>query len=312
MEIVRLTAPTLEEFFAAAEVCEIRWPYLRELHTRGRFEAFQRLGVELVVARNDGRFEGVCFILPCEFPFGGETLRWVCPFQLATRPEARSVGGLLFLKISGAFPSILSMGVTEDAKPFYAALRWKRHDDIWRGIHPVVLGRMIDDYRGRLRGVWAYRGLRALGFLYDAVGPLVEHALALGVRLDHEGSRPVSGPAALALKEEVVRRYLDVMVVSSGPRCANVGGIGRVLGSSREGWGNIRQHALLWSELRRRGAGFCEVLVGSRAARRQAIALGYLLVRMPAYYVDRDGTIAKLLEAFRRGDVSFLHLDKSI
>jgi hypothetical protein len=38
MEIARIASPTLEDYFAAAEVCETRWQYLRPLHTAARFE----------------------------------------------------------------------------------------------------------------------------------------------------------------------------------------------------------------------------------------------------------------------------------
>lgn len=59
MELLRIVKPSLEEFVAAAEVCEIRWSYLRPLHTRERFEPFQKMGVELIAAR-DSRASASC------------------------------------------------------------------------------------------------------------------------------------------------------------------------------------------------------------------------------------------------------------
>ena len=64
MEILHLAHPSLEEFQQAAEVCHLRWSYLAELDTPARLAGLQELGVELVAAEENGRMEGVCFVLP--------------------------------------------------------------------------------------------------------------------------------------------------------------------------------------------------------------------------------------------------------
>ena len=57
---------TLEQFAEASAICELRWPYMKELNSRTRFLGFQKAGVQLVVASENGKMEGVCFVLPAE------------------------------------------------------------------------------------------------------------------------------------------------------------------------------------------------------------------------------------------------------
>jgi len=312
VDIVRIEAPTVEELSAAFEVCKLRFPYLGPLHTRARFEAFQSLGVELFAAKEGEQLAGTCFVLPCDFQLGGETLRWVCPFQLAARPEAKNIGGLLFLRISNAYPAIVTMGITQEAKHFYRVLGWKRYDDLWRGVHPVRLDRMVEDLEYRIGEGWQRRVLRAMAGVYNAAGVLVERGLSLGVSRDERGQSTSRGCPASRKKEQVIASYQDVFAVGPSLRCANVGGFGRVLNSFREGAGGVRQHACMWSDLRRQGARVCELLIGSTRARRHAVRLGYLPIHMPMFYVDRNGTVEKLIRALRRDEVSFLHTDKTV
>ena len=162
MEILHLAHPSLEEFQQAAEVCHLRWSYLAELDTPARFEGLQQLGVELVMARENQRVEGVCFVLPVERQFQGATISWVHLFQLATRPEAGNLGALLMFRLMTLYPTILSLGVTDMAERMYQVLKWKRYDQVWRGVHPINLARMLDDYGDRIRSPWQRRALRML------------------------------------------------------------------------------------------------------------------------------------------------------
>jgi hypothetical protein len=49
--------------------------------------------VELVVAEENGRMEGVRFVLPASGELNGERMDGVYRFQLATHPEADKIGG---------------------------------------------------------------------------------------------------------------------------------------------------------------------------------------------------------------------------
>src|SRR5450756_106761 len=171
MDIQRLSRPSLEQFAQAAEICHLRWSYLAGL---------QKLGVELVVAEENGRMEGVCFVLPASGELDGERIDWVYLFQLATRPEAGNIGGMLMWRIMSLYPAILSMGVTDVAERMYQVLRWKRYDNVWRGVHPLRLSRMLEDYGGRIASPWRLRALRALACAYDLLAPPLEALLGWG------------------------------------------------------------------------------------------------------------------------------------
>ena len=64
-ETERLTAPTLEQFAAAAEVNYLRTPFQRALDSPARFKGFQRLGVELAVVTRDDVGVHDMLLAPC-------------------------------------------------------------------------------------------------------------------------------------------------------------------------------------------------------------------------------------------------------
>jgi hypothetical protein len=311
MEVVRIAQPTPDDFRAAAAVCELRWPYLKDLHTPCRFEMFRELGVQLMVAREGDTFLGVCFALPCRCRVGSEVVEWVNPFQLASRPETKNVGGLIMMRIMSAYPAVISMGVTDEATPLYKALRWKYYGDIWRGVHPIDLRRMAADYSDRLSPLML-RAVRAAAGVYNVASRFgVEPALAMGLGCGPQATR--SADALLQDKERLIASCFGIFVAgTTGLAFTNVGGIGRVLSTPDGGWANLRHHAAMWRHLRRSEAKFCEMLVASPEARRRARRLGYVLVRMPAWYIEKNGAATKVLEAARLGMLSFLHTDKSI
>jgi len=311
VEIVRLARPSLAEFQTAGEICELRWPFLRALHTRERFEALQRLGVELVVARDGGRMDGVCFALPCRYELGGETVEWASLFHLATRPETKNIGALMMMRLMSLYPAVVSIGVTDEATRLYVALRWKRYDGLWRGVHPVDMKLMAAAYVDRLHQPWQRFAFRALSGVYNVAGSLAEAALSWGVpcRQWEPSSTPDS---RLAAKGALMATYLGMF--SSGKRTSFVdwAGVGRGLNSFPEGWGGLREHARIWREFRRRGVKLCEVLATTPEAKVRLLRLGYVPMAMPMWYVDKNGMAGKLIEALKRNEISYFHLDKSI
>jgi len=312
MDIRRLARPSLDEFTQAAEICHLRWSYLAELDTPARLAGLQELGVELVVAEENGRMEGVCFVLPASDEVDGARLDWVYLFQLATRPEADKIGGMLMWRIMSLYPAILSMGVTEVAERMYQVLRWKRYDNVWRGVHPICLSRMLDDYGDRMASPWRLRALRALACVYDLLAPPLEALLGWGVpcRAWKPGGEP-----AIFRKKDVVASYLAWLRAQHGGtsvEAVDAGGAGRIAGDAGLGLAALRQHAALWRALRRRGAKFCEVLLASPAAKRRAWRLGYVPLAMPAWYWDKTGALEKWLASLPQREFSFLDTDKII
>lgn len=309
MEILRIPKPTLDEFAAAAEVCELRWSYLKPLHTRERFEAFQKMGVELIAVREGERFDGVCFVLPCRFAAEGESVEWVSLFQLATRPETKNIGGIMMMKIMSTYPAVIGMGVTAEAEQLYKALRWRCYSDVWRGVHPIDLRRMAADYGSRLRSSWQRIGLRTGAGLYNALCGPIEALLALGSRC-----RRIAGDGSSTRNDKsgVIASYLDLYVSGERLQFVNAAGIGRILSPFGSGLGSLSHHASAWRQLRQGGAKFCEVLLASETAKGRAMRLGYFPVRMPLWYRENNGMVSRLLQALKRDEISFLHTDKSV
>ncbi len=306
MDIRRIAHPTLEEFTAAAEICHQRWKYMTELDTPARLAGLAKLGVELVVAEENGRMEGVCFVLPSGGELDGERLDWVYLFQLATRIEAGNIGGMLMWRIMGLYPAILSMGVTDVAERMYQVLRWKRYDKVWRGVHPVCLGRMMNDYGDRIRSTGRRRALRALAAIYDTVAPPLEALFSVGLRCSvwKPGGEP-------GCKKEIVAGYLEWLRAGK-LEAADAGGASRIAGDPRLRLTALREHIALWRALRRRRAKFCEVLLASPEARRRAWRLGYVPLAMPAWYWDKTGALEKWLAGLSQREFSFLDTDKIV
>lgn len=308
MDIQRLSRPSLEQFAQAAEICHLRWSYLAELDTPARLAGLQKLGVELVVAEENGRMEGVCFVLPASGELDGELTSWVYLFQLATRPEAGNIGGMLMWRIMSLYPAILSMGVTDVAERMYQVLRWKRYDNVWRGVHPLRLSRMLEDYGGRIASPWRLRALRALACAYDLLAPPLEALLCWGVPC--RAWKP-AGEHGASSKKHVVAGYLEWFCTQQ-VEAVDAGGAGRIAGNPGLGLAALRQHAALWRALRRRGAKFCEMLLVSPAAKRRAWRLGYVPLAMPAWYWDKTGALEKWLAGLPQREFSFLDTDKIV
>lgn len=310
MDIRRIERPTIEEFTAAAEICHLRWDYLAALDTPARLQGLQQLAVELVVAEENGRMEGVCFVLPSAGELDGKRIEWVQLFQLATRPESGNIGGMLMWRIMSLYPAILSLGVTDVAERMYQVLRWKRYDQVWRGVHPICMRHMLADYGDRIPSAWKRTALGALATLYDLAAPPLEALLGWGIpcSVGTDSSVPC-GQSSLSSKKDIVAAYLDWFRAPE-LEAANAAGAARIAGNPRLEFSALRQHAALWRALRRGGAKFCEVLLTSPAAKQRAMRLGYVPLAMPAWYWDKSGTMEKWLASLPQREFSFLDTDK--
>jgi hypothetical protein len=304
MDIRRIAHPSPDEFARAAEICHLRWSYLAELDTPARLAGLAKLGVELVVAEENGRMEGVCFVLPSGGELDGERIEWVYLFQLATGPESGNIGGMLMWRIMSLYPAILSLGVTDVAERMYQVLRWKRYDQVWRGVHPICMARMLEDYGDRIQTAWQRHALRGLALVHDVAAPAWEALLGWGVPC--QVWNPAGEPTG---KQEIVAGYLEWFRAPSLD-AVNAGGAARIAGKPRLEFSALRQHAALWRALRRRGAKFCEVLLTSPAAKQRAKRLGYAPLAMPAWYWDKSGALGKWLACLPQREFSFLDTDK--
>jgi hypothetical protein len=301
--IRRFVSPTLDEFAQAAEVCYTRWTYMRDLDSPARFRAFQELGVELCAMIDaKGSMQSVGYLIPSQMELTGETLRWYYMFHVAARPSSAGAGAMLVKQVMQWYAAIFGMGITPDAEKLYQAFQWQPYDTFWRGVHPVNLTRMLNDYGNHIPGAWQRRLLRASAGIYNLTAGILELALSIGAHCDPW--RPVHQG-----KPRVLANYLALL--TSGPvRAADVGGVGRILTLPEEG--SLREHAAIWRALRRRNAKFCELLLPSQTARRRAIRLGYIPLRLPVWCWDKQGILARAIPALRQKGISFLDTDKVV
>ena len=319
-QIVRVQDPSLDEFRAASRVCEEHYEYLKPLNRGDRFEVFRRLGVELVLARDGVETQGVCFVLPDRFPGPDGEREFVWLFQLFSRPEAKSSGALMLYRIMNWYPAIMCIGVTGEGGKIYESLGWSRYDRVWRCVHPIDLSRMVDQYRNRLEGGWRSSACRAVGRVYGPGMRVLESFLSSrieggGVEPDPsriaEVRRPL--PTDPGSRLGVVSNYLKTYQVGSAGGAlmgVEIGGVGRVVQDESRGPARLRVHAKMWQALRRDGVVAAECLATSRGARRRALLTGYLPVRMPIYYWDKQNRFSSFFRTLEASGFGFGSCDK--
>jgi hypothetical protein len=318
VQLDRIAQPSVADFEAASQVCYARFPYQRKLDSPERFAGFQRLGVELAVMRGaGGAFQCVCFLLPSQIVIGDETLRWHYMFQVASLPTAAGAGGLLIRQVMQWCPSIFGMGITPDAEKLYKAFRWKPFLGFWRGVHPVDLAHMIEDYGTRIEEPWKRTVLRAGSGVYNAACVPAEWLLARGRMAKpwdgktwdgnnrDQSKRTTSGEP----KSGVLGTYMPLFE-SGGLRAADVGGVGRLF--TPVGAGSLFDHAALWRALRSRGVKFCETLLYSPEACSAAKRYGYLPMELQVYCWDKEGVLERAIPELRRRNFTFLDTDKTV
>lgn len=304
-EIERICSPTIEQYAEAAEVNYERTPYQRELDSPGRFEAFQKLGVELAVVRRAGRMEAVAYLLPaaCESPAGRTS--WAFMFQVAARFNIAGAGALLVRRVMQWYPAILGIGITPDAERLYKAFKWTYFPDVWRAVHPLNLDRMMDDYGARVSEPWRRKLLQSGAGIYNGSGRWIESLLSSGIEC--EPWRPPEKDRKASAVSSYLAAYRAGEVTA-----INVGGIGRICNRPAAGLGSLRQHAAIWREMRRDGVKACEMLIPAPQFRATAMRLGYYPLRLPVWYWDKQGRMQPVVDRLRGGEMSFLDTDKII
>lgn len=313
VQLDRIVQPSVADFEAASEVCYSRFPYQRKLDSKERFLGFQKMGVELAVMRgDDGTFQCVCFLLPSQISLGAETLRWHYMFQVASLPTAAGAGGLLIRQVMQWYPAIFGMGITPDAEKLYKVFRWKPFPGFWRGVHPVDLAHMIEDYGGRIEQAWKRAALGAGSGLYNTACVPAEWLLAGGRKAKAwagTGWKSETWTASGDPKSAVLGTYLPLFE-SGGLRTADVGGVGRLL--TPVDAGSLADHAALWRALRNRGVKFCETLLYSKPACSAAKRYGYLPMELQVYCWDKGGVLERAIPELQRRNFTFLDTDKTV
>ncbi len=303
MQLDRIVQPSVADFKAASAVCYSRFPYQRKLDSRERFLGFQKLGIELAVMRGqDGAFQCVCFLLPANLEMGGETLRWYYMFQVASLPTVPGAGGLLVRQVLQWYPSIFGMGITPDAEKLYKAFRWKPFEGFWRGVHPVDLAHMIEDYGGRVEKPWMRAALQMGSGVYNTASLPLEWLLS-------GGRIAKSWDGGGGEKSAVLGSYLPLFEIG-GLRAADVGGVGRLFTPVEAG--SLADHMALWRAMRRRGVKFCETLLYSKEACKTAKRYGYLPIALQVYCWDKSGILERVIPELKRRNFTFLDSDKTV
>ncbi len=303
LEVIRYTQPTAEQFEEAAALCHLHWDYLRALDGPERIQAFQALGVELAAAIDEGKMQAVGFLLPA-LPELTNGVPCHFLFQVCARPGTKGAGGLLISRIMNWYPVLLGVGVTKQAERLYGKLRWKPLEDIWRGVHPLNLTTMLNDYGERVEKPWLRLLLRAVSGVYGVTSPIVEWLLA-------RGRRAHKSPVSANPREKAISSYIGIL--ESGPlRVGDVGGIGRIV-AAPPSLGPLSAHAALWRGLRHRHAKFCEIMLMTPEAKRKAFFRGYIPLRLPFWYWDKNQALGDLeLAQLRKKPLSFLDTDKVV
>lgn len=319
-QIFRIEKPSVEEFLEAFRVCEERWDYLKSLRKMERFQAFQKLGVELVIARDEYTIQAVCFVLPDVIRTEGRDLECVWLFQLASRREARNVGGLMLYRIMSWYPVILTIGVTEEARRIYEVLKWNHYDRVWRCVHPISVTGLLHQYKSRLQNGWKRGAMKMAGFVYDPAMNLMELILGCGVRVEKwlplYSDEALVGDRSSARRGEIlglVSGYLDVHRVLLNGKALDVvetAGVGRVVRDQLHGFDRLRAHARMWRVLRGRDVRFTELPATSKEAASLAVVCGYFPLRMPIYFWDRSQRIQLWLMGLEKAEFGFASCDK--
>jgi hypothetical protein len=318
-QIIRVTAPAPEQYEEASRLAAEQWPATHSLHRPERFAAFRRLGVELVLAREGEHPQGVAFLLPDRYRSRGGEHRFVWLFRVYARPEAKNLGALMLMRLMQWYPAILGIGITPAAAKLYETLRWRQYPDVWRCVHPISLQAMTARYADRLAGSWQAPALRFLGRGYDRGAALVEACLKPGLAVEHLPPAPPGGsalPADLSPRERklaLAATYLPRLRLTRKGRVLEayvIMGAGRIVRDDFRGPARLWAHVKLWQELRRLQASFSEYLATSAGEARRALGCGYIPLRMPIYYWDKDQTLGGLFAALEQSDFSFADCDK--
>jgi len=314
VNVRRLERPDLDDYRRASQVGAPYWAYLEALNTDLRFRTFLDLGVELVVAEENDEYRAACFVLPDLLDHGGRPEKIVWLFQLAATRDARNAGALLLLAMREWYPTMMSVGVTDEAARVYRAMGWKSNEDVWRCVRPIDIGAVRNE-EGRRLGRWARRGLGVGGVVYTIGTRLAESSVGFGATrvAPSQPETKTTLPVGTHDRVRSVAHYLPVHSIQQGHdllQAVDVGGIARIVSDNTTGIGRHRAHARLWKSLRGQGVRLIEQVALSPAACRTSLFSGYFPIRMPVYVWSRTGDPSPIFQDFARSGFGFADCDK--
>jgi hypothetical protein len=316
LQIIRIERPTLEQFKKAALVCEERWEDTKPLNRKERFEVFQRLDVELVLAQDEKEIQAVCFLLPDKFWGEKEEQKFVWLFQVASRLTAKSTGVLMLLRAMQLYPAMMGIGITEQAERLYQTLGWKKYNKVWRCVHPINLNSFIELYKDRIKDAKAVIVLKALGTLYNISMMALEKFISY--TLPMKGTSKINKIQEQRIllpnyeyKVELVSSYLNVFRI--GKRileAVEITGKGRIVRDDAKGFERLKAHIMLWHELRKNKVIYNEFIATSERARKEAFYCGYFPLRMPIYFYDKFNKLNYFFDNLHKVNFTFASCDK--
>ena len=319
LEILRVTEPTIAQYSEASLVAAEQWPDTKVLIRKERFQAFQQLGVELVLAQENEELLGVAFLLPDKYQSTTQEHNFVWLFRVFSRPQAKNLGALMLLKIMNWYPVIMGIGITPVAAKLYQTLRWKQYDQVWRCVHPIKLKKMVEQYTDRLGGFWKVKFFKTIGWGYELVSSLAESLINSRYAAEQKTPRflkeleTLPNDSHLERKLKIVSSYLTLYRITKGDKALEafaIMGIGRIVRDDFQGLKRFLAHVKLWQDLRKNDASFSEYIATSERDKSQAYYCGYIPLRMPIYYWDKHKILDDYFINFATSNFNFASCDK--
>jgi hypothetical protein len=311
IKINRITKPSFKQYQDAVRFTAEQWKEINPSDCRERYEALLRLRFELILAQEEDKIQGTCFVLPDKFSGPSAEHRFVWLFGMIVCPAAKNLGALMLFKIMSWYPAILCIGVTEEAAKLYQALRWKKYGEVWRCVHPIRLTDMLEHYKNRLPDSLKINLLKAGGLVYELLMFIIE--LLLRPACWVKKVRFSTHEQIINNKLNIISRYRKIYFIIGEDKAVaavDVDGIGRIVRDDFVGGKRFLAHLKLWRNLINHGIIYCEYIATSKKDMRQALIYGYLPINMPIYYKDKNNILTTYFNNIQNKKFTFLSTDK--
>ena len=316
IEIIRLSKPTNAQFLEAIQFAERMLEHLKTLRLHARVAAFQRLGIELVLVKENKQIQALCFVLPDKYYYAGEERRFVWLFDMIADPKAKNLGSFMLLRIMNWYPSTMCIGVTEAAARLYQALRWNKYDNIWRCVRPVKLMGMFERYHGRLEPSLRNLLLKMMAPCYDALMFLVEACISSHLSINQ--SAPFSRKKSRLQRDNefklnIVSSYLDILTIDEEDHSLEaviIYGIGRIVYNDFHGFRRFLAYLRLQQIVRKKNVLLLEYLTTCPENKRKALLYGFIPIKIPIYYWDKNNQLDEFFKKLDDHNFSFGSCDK--
>jgi hypothetical protein len=316
IEIIRLTKPTNAQFIEAIQFAERLQEHFKTLRHHARFAAFQRLGIELVLVKENKQIQALCFVLPDKYYYDGEERRFVWLFDMIADPKAKNLGSFMLFRIMNWYPSTMCIGVTKAAARLYQALRWNKYDKIWRCVRPVKLMGMFERYQSRLEASWKSLLLKMIAPCYDALMSFVEAYISSHLSINQ--GTPFSRKKGKLQRDNefklnIVSSYLDILTIDEEDQSLEaviIHGIARIVYNDFHGFKRFLAYLRLQQIVRKKNVLLLEYLTTCSENKRKAFLYGFIPIRMPIYYWDKHNRLDEFFKKLDDDNFAFASCDK--